>query len=112
MTGAEAAELLQRRADDDLLETWLIRDDGAIIGVLTNHQRALVVWMDEPGDPGRHAIDPAAGAGHSEGYRLTNGQVDRYADRDTVPFALAQKIVRGLVDRGTAPDGVQWQADG
>jgi hypothetical protein len=29
-----------------------------------------------------------------------------------VPFALAQEIVRSLVDRGVAPDGVPWQLDG
>jgi hypothetical protein len=112
VTGADAAELLQRRADDDQLETWFVREDGALIGVVTNRERALVVWLDEPGDPGRHAIDPGAGGGRGDGYRLANGQVDHYADRDTVPFALARQIVRSLVDRGTAPDGVDWQADG
>jgi hypothetical protein len=112
VTGREAADLLRRRANEGVLETWLIRDDGPVIGIVTNGSRAMVVWMAEPGDPGRHAVDPGAGEGRGDGYRLGNGQVDRYADRDTVPFALARRIVTELLDSGTTGEDVNWHDDG
>jgi hypothetical protein len=112
LTGREAADLLRQRADDGVLGTWLTREDGPTIGVVTNRVRAMLVWMAEPGDPGRHAVDPTAGDGRGDGYRLSNGQVDRYADRDTVPFALARRIVREVLDNGTTGDGVTWHDDG
>ncbi len=112
VTGREAADLLLRRADEGVLETWLTRDDGPVIGVVTTGARAMVVWMAEPGDPRRHAVDPDAGDARGDGYRLGNGQVDRYADRDTVPFALARRIVAELVDTGATGADVHWHDDG
>ena len=55
------------------------------------------VLMNEPSDPGKHAVDSAAG-GSSSGYELSNGQVDDYADRDTVPWDAALQALRCLVD--------------
>jgi hypothetical protein len=38
-----------------------------------------------------------------------NGQVDTLPDRETVPFPVAQRIVREIVDTGDAD--VPWQVD-
>ncbi|WP_285550570.1 hypothetical protein [Actinoplanes regularis] len=110
LTGDSAAARLRERAAAGELETWLRHDDGRVLGVVTNGTRAMVVAMDEPGDPGRHAVDPGA-KGDQGGYRLGNGQVDRYDNSETVPFGAALDVVRELIDHNRWPATVAWQDD-
>jgi hypothetical protein len=42
---------------------------------------------------------------------LDNGQVDEYADRDTVRTSDALRIVSHLVSEGVPPDDASWEVD-
>ena len=91
-------------------ETWLEDDEGRLPAVITNGERAMVMLMDEAGDPGEHLTDPH-GEGRSGGFRLANGQVDAYADRDTVALGVAGEAVAHLVDHGVWPDDATVEDD-
>lgn len=104
-SGEEARQLLRHRWDWASPETWFENDAGRLLGVVTNGERAMVVLLDGEGAPGEHLVDPRGegSSGGSGGYLLSNGQVDRYADRDTVPFDVAGRAVAHFIEHGTWP---------
>lgn len=109
-SGEEARLLLGNRLDWANQETWFEDDEDRLLAVVTNGKRAMVVLMNAEGDPGEHLVDPS-GEGHTGGYLLSNGQIDVYADRDTVPFTVAARAVAHLIDHGTWPDDVTIDDD-
>lgn len=104
-TGEQAWYLLHRRLDWASWETWFESSEGRLLAVTTNGDRAMVMLLAGPGDPGEHLVDPRAD-GESGGYALANGQIDVYDDHDTVPFEAAGRAVWHLIDHGVWPDGV------
>ncbi|MEV6104683.1 hypothetical protein AB0M28_08195 [Streptomyces sp. NPDC051940] len=111
-SGAEARLLLRNRMDHGSLETWFVDGAGRMLGVVANGERAMVLLLGAAGDPGEHLVDPGA-PGDSGGYVLANGQVDVYADRDTVPFDRACRAVAHLIDvGGWPPDATVAESDG
>lgn len=104
-TGEQARLLLGTRFDEGSCETWFESDQGRLLAVTTNGDRALVMLLAGPGDPGEHLVDPR-GDGESEGFVLSNGQVDVYEDHDTVTFDVAGRAVQHLIDHGVWPDDV------
>ncbi|THA86553.1 hypothetical protein [Streptomyces sp. A0592] len=109
-SGAEAGRLLWHRRDWATLDTWFESDAGRLLNVVTNGERAMVALLNGEGDPGEHLVDPRA-EGTSGGYPLPNGQVDGYADRDTVPFDVATRAVGYFIDHGTWPAEVTVEDD-
>lgn len=110
VTPDEAVHLLRERIADRGPQTWLTSSAGRSLTLVSNTERAMVMLLDDADDPGRHAVDPSA-TGVSGGFVLSNGQVDVYPDADTVPLAEALRIVRHVVDRGTAPPDAAWADD-
>jgi len=110
VTGSQAVQLVRDHIEHGTLTTWLESDRGRALAIVTNRSRALVMLLDEPGDPGEHAIDPAA-SGEQDGYVLENGQYDTYASRDTVTLDLALTLVQHIVDHGRPPADVAWEID-
>jgi hypothetical protein len=110
VTGTEAVQVIQDRIRHGVLTTWFESDSGRVMAFVTNYSRAMVMLLDEPGDPGEHAIDPAA-SGEQEGYVLENGQHDTYANRDTVPLDLGLTLVEHIVDHGRPPSSAAWEID-
>jgi hypothetical protein len=110
LTAEQAVALIRRRVHEGLLETWLRHDTGRALAVVSNRDRAMVMLLDEPGDPGSHAVDPAA-TGSQDGYVLGNGQDDTYDNRDTVPLDAALHAVRHIVEHGDPPEDVDWHID-
>lgn len=104
-SGAEARSLLVRRLDWASQETWFEDGRGRLLSVVTNGERAMVALVDGAGDPGEHLVDPR-GEGTSGGYLLSNGQIDTYSDRETVPFPLACQAVEHFIEHGAWPHGV------
>ncbi|MEU1077230.1 MULTISPECIES: hypothetical protein [unclassified Streptomyces] len=51
---------------------------------MTNTERAMVMLLEEEGDPGGHAVAPGT-QGSSGGFVLANGQDDEHPDENTVP---------------------------
>jgi hypothetical protein len=109
-SGEEARVLLGHRLDWTSQETWFENEQGQQLAVITNGTRAMVMLMHGDGDPGEHLIDPH-GEGRSDGFLLANGQVDTYADRDTVVFSVAGRAVAHLIDHGVWPDAVTVEDD-
>ncbi|MEV6683539.1 hypothetical protein AB0N09_42875 [Streptomyces erythrochromogenes] len=109
-SGSEAGRLLRHRRDWATLDTWFESDAGRLLNVVTNGERAMVVLLTGAGDPGEHLVDPRA-RGTSDGYALSNGQVDSHADRDTVPFDVAARAVGYFIEYGTWPADVAVEDD-
>jgi hypothetical protein len=108
---ADGAESLVRaRLHRGEYETWFESDSGELMAVVTNGDRAMVMLLREPGDAGEHAVDASADASTSGGYVLANGQVDAYANRDTVPLATAMSLLSAVID-GRERSPKQWQID-
>ncbi|WP_369142086.1 hypothetical protein [Streptomyces sp. R44] len=98
-------ETLRSRTDSGRLETWLKSSSGRLLAFVTNAERAMVMLLEEEGDPGEHAVDPGA-EGSSGGFVLANGQDDEYPDEDTVPIGEAFRLVAHIVGTGSWPAGV------
>ncbi|CAM5292208.1 hypothetical protein SAVIM338S_00316 [Streptomyces avidinii] len=109
-SGEEARHLLRHRWDWGNQETWFENGAGRILVVVTNGERARVMLMDGEGDLGQHLVDPR-GEGSSSAYRLSNGQIDSYADRETVPFDVAGHAVAHLIEHGIWPSAVTVVSD-
>ncbi|MFB6889860.1 hypothetical protein ACFCX4_11160 [Kitasatospora sp. NPDC056327] len=108
----EVRAALRARIAAGRLETWLTGPAGRSLAFVTNTERAMVVLLEHPGDPGEHAVDPSAGPDdESDGFELANGQCDEYPDRDTVPLDRALRIVEHLVTGGSWPADAAWVAD-
>ncbi|MEU3188456.1 hypothetical protein ABZ707_30320 [Streptomyces sp. NPDC006923] len=103
-------EALRRRVDSGQLETWLTSSSGRLLAFVTNAERAMVMLLEEEGDPGEHAVDPGA-EGASDGFVLSNGQHDEYPDQDTVPVGEAFGLVEHIVGTGAWPTGARWVVD-
>jgi hypothetical protein len=110
VTGDQAVERLRQRLAEGIHDTWFRHPGGRLLNVVTNGHRALVMLLDEPGDPGEHAVEPGA-TGTQGGYLLDNGQQDNYSNADTVPLEEALEIVRDIVDHDRPPTNSQWHDD-
>ena len=103
-------EVLRSRIDSGQFETWLTSSSGRSLAFVTNKERAMVVLLEEEGDPGEHAVDPGA-AGSSGGFVLSNGQGDEYLDEDTVPIGEAFRLVEHIVETDSWPADARWVVD-
>ncbi|MFJ7043437.1 hypothetical protein ACIQVC_08585 [Streptomyces sp. NPDC101112] len=103
-------EALRARIDSGQLETWLISSSGRSLAFVTNTERAMVMLLEEQGDPGEHAVDPGC-EGSSDGFGLSNGQHDEYPDQDTVPIGEAFRLVEHIVGTGSWPADARWIVD-
>jgi len=92
-------------------EIWIEHVQGPILAIAIGGNRAMVMCMAEVGDAGYHAIDAGASLVSSEEYLLTNGQVDRYADRDTVEVGHVMPIVTHFLATLDRWPGVTWNDD-
>lgn len=108
-----AVELLRIRTAEQRYETWFESDDGQLLAIVTNGERAMVMVMllQDDGDPGEHAIDASADASENTGFGLDNGQIDTYPDRDTVPFETAMQLVHEVLS-GNPRQPTDWRIDG
>ncbi|WP_329376053.1 hypothetical protein OG625_01265 [Streptomyces sp. NBC_01351] len=109
-SGEEARQLLRHRWDWGSQETWFEDDAGRLLAVVTNGERAMVVLLEREDEPGEHLVDPR-GEGFSGDYRLSNGQVDTYADRDTVAFDVAGHALAHFIEHDTWPTEVTVETD-
>ena len=102
VTPSGVAQLLQDRIRDGELWTHLLSGSGLALMFVTNGERAMVVLVGHEGDAGQHLVDAGA-SGESTGFMLDNGQVDTYANQDTVPLSAAidavQHVMGGDLDR-------------
>ncbi|SEB64285.1 hypothetical protein [Streptomyces sp. TLI_105] len=103
-------EALRARVDSGQFETWLTSSSGRSLAFVTNTERAMVMLLEEEGDPGEHAVDPGA-EGSSSGFVLSGGQDDEYPDEDTVPIDEAFVLVEHIVGTGSWPADASWVVD-
>ncbi|MFE2579638.1 hypothetical protein [Streptomyces sp. NPDC059378] len=103
-------EALRSRIGSGQLETWLTSSSGRSLAFVTNTERAMVMLLEDEGDPGEHAVDPGA-QGSSDGFVLSNGQGDEYLDEDTVPIHEAFRLVKQIIATGSWPTDARWVVD-
>ncbi|MFI9470011.1 hypothetical protein ACIHBQ_21395 [Streptomyces sp. NPDC052492] len=104
------SEALRSRTDSGQLETWLTSSSGRSLAFVTNTERAMVMLLEDEGDPGEHAVYPGA-EGASDGFVLSSAQDDRYPDGDTVPIGEAFRLVEHIVGTGSWPTDARWVVD-
>ncbi|MEU9254457.1 hypothetical protein AB0D66_21705 [Streptomyces sp. NPDC048270] len=109
-SGEKARQLLRHRLDWATQETWFEDGRAANLTVVTNGERAMVSLLDGEAGRAEHLIDPRE-SGSSGGYQLANGQVDVYADRDTVTFEAAGRAVAYFIEHATWPDDMSVEDD-
>ncbi len=110
VSSAVVLDAFRARIDSGRLETWLTSSSGRLLAFVTNTERAMVMLLEDQGDPGEHAVDPGA-QGSSTGFVLSNGQDDEYPDEDTVPIHEAFRLVMQIVGTGSWPADARWVAD-
>ena len=111
MNGVQATLLVTERLAEGACETWFDSELGRMVCLVTNGHRALLMLLDHKGDAGEHLCDPLGSDQPVSGFVLANGQVDHYAERDTVPLDDALDVLRALID-GRAVRGRQsWAID-
>ncbi|MFF8580918.1 hypothetical protein ACF05R_19580 [Streptomyces albidoflavus] len=110
VSSAGVVEALRSRIDSGQLEVWLTSSSGRLLAFMTNTERAMVMLLDDEGDPGEHAVDPGT-ARSSDGFILSNGQGDEYPDEDTVPIGEALRLVEHVVGTGSWPAEARWVVD-
>jgi hypothetical protein len=86
-------------------------EQGPTLVVVVGGARAMAMRLAAAGHAGHHAIEPTASLGSSERYTLANGQVDHYADRDTVDARHLMPIVAHFLATLDRWPGVPWQDD-
>lgn len=92
-------------------EVWLEHDRGPALAIVVGRTRAMVMCLAQAGDAGYHATDPTASPEPSEEYVLANGQVDQYADRDTVEVRRVMPIVTHFLATMDRWPEVEWADD-
>ncbi|MEU9230341.1 hypothetical protein AB0D40_39185 [Streptomyces massasporeus] len=50
-------EALRSSIDSGQLETWLTSSSGRSLAFVTNTERAMMMLLEEEGDPGENAVD-------------------------------------------------------
>ncbi|MEU4066215.1 hypothetical protein AB0F25_28050 [Streptomyces wedmorensis] len=103
-------EALRPRIDSGQHETRLTSSSGRSLAFVTNTERAMVMLLEDEGDPGEHAVDPGA-LGSSDGFVLSDGQYDEYPDEDTVPICEAFRLVQQIVGTGFWPEDARRVVD-
>ncbi|MGJ5750740.1 hypothetical protein [Streptomyces puniciscabiei] len=112
VTAEEAVDVLLRRIAEGRLETWPTSSAGRLLSVVSNAERALVMFLDGEDDPGAHAVAAGSG-GLSGGFRTANGRCGAYPGQDAAPLDEAFRIVRHLIGTGgrrRTPDGL-WTGE-
>jgi hypothetical protein len=109
VTGETVEQVVQAEFGAGRQMVTLTSSLGRILLIVSNGTRAMVVLLDRAGDAGQHAADPDA-TGGSGGYVLDNGQVDEYANADTVELGQALAIARQVV-AGSGAATVVWRND-
>jgi hypothetical protein len=92
-------------------EIWFEHEQGPVLGIVIGGTRAMVLRLAESGDAGYHAIDPEASPEPSAQYVLANGQVDEYADSDTIEVRHVLPIVSHFLASLDRWPGVIWRDD-
>ncbi|WP_406841795.1 hypothetical protein ACICHK_43045 (plasmid) [Streptomyces sp. AHU1] len=110
VSSAVVLEALRSRIDSGQLETWLTSSSGRSLAFVTNAERAMVMLLEDEGDPGEHAVDPGA-EGLGFGFVLSNGQSDEYRDEDTVSIREAFRLVEHIVGTDSWPADARWVVD-
>jgi hypothetical protein len=103
--------LLRDRISSGLRWSAFEHSSGEVVMFVTNGERAMVAVLDEPGDPGSHAVDPTAGPGTSGGYVLDNGQADEYLNADTVPVDTGITAVAHFIGNRVLDPTVIWKSN-
>ncbi|MFD0683918.1 hypothetical protein [Actinomadura fibrosa] len=110
---AEIVSVMEQAISRGQGELWVEHADGPVLGiVLGDSGRAMVLRLAESGDAGWHAVDPAASSEQVGYYLLANGQLDEYADRDTVETREVMPILAHFLATTGCWPGVQWHDDG
>lgn len=84
-------------------------NDGPLLVVLLNPERAFVMWMSEQGSTGQHAVEPSADGQDAQEFVLSNGQVDEFSSYDTISREVALEAVAHFIQTREPSHHLKWE---
>ena len=91
-----------------------IERNAARVLALFGGDRAWLMFMREPGDPGLSTRNPSLGE-HDDAtlpFMMSNGQLDRYPEHWTYPSDAIHRALGQFVSTARFPDDLSWHDDG
>ena len=108
VTSATLDEHIARALRAPYVELWLERDDRRLLCMLKSGERALLLFMEEPGAVGRTSRSDDGVLPSTLSFRLDNGQIDEYPAAWTIPVNVALEALRYFCDTGELAPFVRW----
>jgi hypothetical protein len=92
------------------MELWLARSDGPSLCILKSGGRCLLMYMREEGDEGLTSRSATPfGSDAKVTFRLSNGQLDTYAQDWTVDYAEARRVAEYFWFHGQPAPFIAWE---
>jgi hypothetical protein len=104
------AERLAGLADVPRAEVWL-NNEGRALCLLKSQDRAMLMLLREDGDPGLTSRATDLNDDREMEFTLSNGQVDKYPARWTVPFAEARRAAEFFWFKESPAPFIAWHDD-
>jgi hypothetical protein len=108
---AEVLHHLQEANAMEYAEICLTHYEEDTLFILTNMQRAFLMYLRFSGDPGMSSRDPSQFDSSEERFRLSNGQVNSFSANHTVAKEQVLPAVEHFVSTGQLPDWIIWKED-
>ncbi len=107
-SGDELTPYLQQLKFTSYNEIWATQSDCSSLCLLTNSSRAFVLYLRYPGDSGLIATTNDQVTNTMIEFKLSNGQLDEYPARWTVPVHDALKILTSFIQDNNLLSYVNW----
>jgi len=111
VTSKSLDEHLANTVGATFAEVWLQHDDGHTLGMLKSDNRALLLFLENPGAVGRTSRSKDDMPRSPIPFQLTNGQMDEYPAAWTIPVAIAVDALRHFCDTGEPAPFIDWSND-
>jgi hypothetical protein len=112
--GSPPIDLLSERLaeldDASRAEVWINNGDRALC-LLKSHDRAMLMLLREDGDPGLSSRATDLNDDRDIEFTLSNGQVDTYPARWTVPFDEARRAAEFFWLKESPAPFIAWHDD-
>lgn len=111
---ADLEAALSATQDAQFREIWIDAGDGAALCALLNGDVGWLMYLRHSGDPGFGSRNPGyrGDPDAMTGYRLSNGQMDRYPTSWALPRAEIHAALAHFVEHRERSPSVQWYDEG
>lgn len=108
----ELEEHLQSLGLREMAEIWISEPDGPALCLLKNKELALLMFLEEPGDPGSTSRSEALVRSREPvELRLANGQIDEVPAHWLIPCEMAYRALEYFRSHRRPAPFVRWQRE-